>query len=80
MAGYAIQVRLNEAQCERLDAWRRAHTDPPSRAKAANALLDEALNTFIEDALVEQSRARPSFPPARRGRPPKRSGQVEASA
>jgi len=41
----AVQLRLDDDERERLDAYRRAHTDPPSRALAAKRLFREALFT-----------------------------------
>jgi len=43
MANTAIQVNLKDEDRERLDAYRRAQADPPTRAIAARRLLCEAL-------------------------------------
>jgi hypothetical protein len=43
MAVTAIQVRLQDEERERLDAYRRAQADPPTRAIAAQRLLRDAL-------------------------------------
>jgi hypothetical protein len=43
MAITAIQVRLLDDERERLDAYRRAQADPPTRAIAAKRLLCKAL-------------------------------------
>ncbi len=54
MANTAIQVNLNDEDRERLDAYRRAQTDPPTRAIAARRLLCEAL---IREVGKDQSRS-----------------------
>ena len=75
------QLRFDEAQMKRLDAYRRAHEDPPTRAQAAQELFDRALEEFVDDGVVAQASSMPSLPPARMGRPPKRASlREEASA
>jgi hypothetical protein len=71
------QLRFNEAQMKRLDAYRRAHTDPPTRAQAAQELFDRALTEFVDDAVVTQTQSMPSLPLPQMGRPPKRSSVRE---
>jgi hypothetical protein len=73
-----VQTHLTEPQRVRVDAWRRAHEDPPTRAVAVQRLLNQAIDEFIPDDIVELARSMPSMP-LRRGRPAKRTS-IEVSA
>jgi len=55
MAFIAIQVRLEDEERERLDAYRRAHADPPSRAVAAKRLLRDALFTVSTKPVANEA-------------------------
>ena len=70
----AVQISITDLQKDRVDAFRRAHADPPTRAVAIQRLLDQAINKFIDDDVVAQAKALPSLPPPRRGSPTKRAG------
>jgi hypothetical protein len=43
-SGIPVQIRLQEAQREALDQYRRSQLNPPSRAKAVLELMLHALN------------------------------------
>lgn len=44
MPNIPIQVRLPHEECDALDNYRREQRNPPSRAQAARALINQALN------------------------------------
>jgi hypothetical protein len=73
----AVQVSLTDLQRDRIDAFRRAHADPPTRAVAIQRLLDQAISKFIDDDVVAQAKSMPSLQPPRMGRPPKRASLHE---
>jgi hypothetical protein len=64
-----VTVRFNQENLARLDAWRRAHRDPPSRGRAVELLMDHALEELVSEELVSETRAAPQLPPLKKRAP-----------
>lgn len=65
MATRTTTIRLSAEEFELLDAFRRAHANPPGRAVVLQCLIRDALNKFKNNNIVAQARSLPSLPPLR---------------
>jgi hypothetical protein len=48
--GSYLQIRLDEAELDKIDAWRRRQQNPPTRPRAALQLVRAALGVNAETA------------------------------
>lgn len=52
-AGIPVQVRLDDAECDALDRYRREQRNPPSRARALRGLMRDALIVKLRSIEVD---------------------------
>jgi hypothetical protein len=76
MTGRLVSLRLTAEEDELLDAFRRAHADPPGRSTALHRLVSNGLSKFRDHDAVMHARVAPSLPP----HPKKRSRKSKSEA